>query len=190
MAQRKAKKKSKKTTVRKTKSKSKAPAKKAKASKSDDLVELTIVSQSEFKPQKKFITDWVNRIAVELQGHSKFDERLENLKWSGAELTIAFLDTKQARALNKMYRGRDYATDVLSFIDDTDGVLGEIAICPDVVKKQAKEHDLSFDEELGYMILHGMLHLLGFDHEKSKREDKIMLSLQDSIFETLVASLP
>lgn len=153
------------------------------------VVELTIVNHSTFKPQKKVLNNWVNRIAVELQGHSKFDARLENLKWSGAELTIAFLDEKQARALNKMYRGRDYATDVLSFVDETDGSLGEIAICPEVVKKQAKEHGLSFDEELGYMILHGMLHLLGFDHEKSKREDKIMLSLQDSIFEALVAGL-
>lgn len=150
-----------------------------------DLIDLTIVSQSNFKPQKAFITSWVNRIAIELQGQSEFDERLKNLKWSGAELTIAFLDTKQAKALNKMYRGRDYATDVLSFSDDAEGSLGELAICPDVVKKQAKEHGLSFDEELGYMILHGILHLLGFDHEISKREEKVMFSLQDSIFESL-----
>lgn len=154
-----------------------------------ELVGLTIVNRSAFKPQKKFLNDWVNRIALELQTQSAAHPKLKNLKWSGAELTIAFLDTKQAKALNKMYRGRDYATDVLSFSDDVEGNLGELAICPDVVKKQAKEHGLSFDEELGYMILHGMLHLLGFDHETSKRDEKVMLTLQDSIFETLVASL-
>ncbi len=163
-------------------------AKRKAAKRADaDLVNLTIVSRSNFKPAKSFLISWVNRIAVELQGHNKFDERLENLKWSGAELTIAFLDATQARELNKMYRSRDYATDVLSFGDDIEGTLGELAICPEVVQKQAADHGMSFDEELGYMILHGMLHLLGFDHEQSKTEERIMLSLQDSIFENLTA---
>ncbi len=155
--------------------------------KAGELVELTIVSRSTFKPQKKFLNDWVNRIALELQAQSAAHPKLKNLKWSGAELTIAFLDTKQAKELNKMYRGRDYATDVLSFSDDAEGNLGELAICPDVVKKQAKDHGLSFDEELGYMILHGMLHLLGFDHETSKRDEKLMFKLQDTVFDALTS---
>lgn len=167
---------------------SRKPAKKKVSRKKptpSDLVDLTIVNQSPFKPSQKILADWINRIALELQSRSDASPLLHNLKWSGAQLTIAFLDLAQAKALNKMYRGRDYATDVLSFSDDVEGSLGELAICPDVVKKQAKEHGLSFDEELGYMILHGMLHLLGFDHETSKRDEKVMFSLQDSIFDRL-----
>ncbi len=150
------------------------------------LVDLTIVNRSPFKPSQKVLSAWVNRIAVEIQSRNGVSPLLENLQWSGAQLTIAFLDLEQARSLNKMYRGRDYATDVLSFSDEVEGSLGELAICPEVVSRQAIEHGLGFDEELGYMILHGILHLLGFDHETSKRDEKVMFSLQDSIFDSLL----
>lgn len=177
MAQRK-KTKKKTSAKKKVSSKKRAPAKL-------QLVSLTLVNQSSFKPTKAFIEKWVNQIALELQSRSAFDDRLQNLDWAGAELAIAFLDEARARELNKTYRGRDYATDVLSFSDSQPGVLGELAICPEVVRSNAVEHGLGFDEELGYMILHGVLHLLGFDHEQSKGEEKRMFTLQDSVFEVL-----
>jgi probable rRNA maturation factor len=177
--------------VAQRKAKRRAPPKSSSAAKSrsnapsSDLVDLTIVDQSKLRISKKFLVSWVNRVAFELQLLSSKDKRLKNLNWSGAVLTIAFLPEAQARELNKMYRGKDYATDILSFADLSAGVLGELAICPAVVERQAPEHGLSFEEELGYMILHGLLHLLGFDHEGSAGEAKKMFSVQDSVFEKL-----
>jgi len=69
--------------------------------------------------------------------------------------------------------------------DESQGSLGELILCPQVLKAQAKEHDFSFQEELGYMIIHGVLHLLGYDHEKTSHQAKKMFRLQDQIFDKL-----
>ena len=162
------------------------PAGKGVASKSiKELVDLTLVNRSEFELPKKFLVNWVNSVAIAVQSFASRDQRLQNLSWAGAQLTIAFLDTAQARELNRMYREKDYATDVLSFGDTTPGVLGELAICPEIVELQAREHGLPYNAELGYMVLHGILHLLGFDHENTKQEEELMFDIQDSIFEGL-----
>lgn len=99
------------------------------------------------------------------------------------ELTLVFLNEKKAKKMNHDYRGKNYATDVLSF--DGDGVesLGELVLCPSVLKKQAKDHGLTYREELAYMVIHGMLHLLGYDHENNPREAKKMFQLQDQLFQ-------
>jgi probable rRNA maturation factor len=98
------------------------------------------------------------------------------------ELVIVFVDKNEMKKLNKQYRGRNYATDVLSFESGEPDVLGELVICPQVLKIQAKDTGLSYQHELGYMVLHGALHLLGYDHERSKAEEKKMFALQDRIF--------
>jgi probable rRNA maturation factor len=101
------------------------------------------------------------------------------------ELVIVFVDPAQMKALNKQYRGRDYATDVLSFEGLEPEVLGELVLCPQVLKRQAKDTGLSFQHELGYMIVHGCLHLLGYDHETGKADEKKMFALQDRIFSAM-----
>jgi probable rRNA maturation factor len=101
------------------------------------------------------------------------------------ELTIVFLDPTPAKKLNKTYRKKDYATDILSFEGATPQDLGELVICPQVLQKQAKEHDLSFKAELAYMLIHGVLHLLGYDHERSAKEAKKMFQIQDQLFDSL-----
>ena len=101
------------------------------------------------------------------------------------ELILVFLDTKTAKKLNQQFRGRDYATDVLSFDPIDPQSLGELVICPQVLKKQAKEHGISFELELGYMVLHGVLHLLGFDHEENEQQAEEMFKLQDEIFDVI-----
>jgi probable rRNA maturation factor len=63
-----------------------------------------------------------------------------------------------------------------------------LAIAPEVIKRQAKEHGLLFREELGYMVLHGFLHLLGYDHETSERDARVMFKLQDQLFEEILAA--
>lgn len=104
------------------------------------------------------------------------------------ELVLAFVAEDEARRLNQAFRGKNYATDVLSFQSDDPSVLGELVICPQVISRQAREHGLLVREELGYMVLHGFLHLLGFDHEKNERQAKRMFAIQDRLFERLLMS--
>lgn len=106
----------------------------------------------------------------------------------GKELTLVFLNPIAAKKINQQFRQKSYATDVLSFTSADPKVLGELILCPQVLKKQAIEHELSFRDEGLYMLIHGILHLLGLDHEKSESEAKKMFSLQDSIFESLLSS--
>ncbi|HKV36536.1 MAG TPA: rRNA maturation RNase YbeY [Pyrinomonadaceae bacterium] len=86
--------------------------------------------------------------------------------------TIAFVSDKAIRQLNRQFRNIDKATDVLSFpADDTDKLnLGDIAISVDTAARQAKENGLTFDEEVAQLILHGLLHLSGYDHETDNGE--------------------
>jgi probable rRNA maturation factor len=86
--------------------------------------------------------------------------------------TIAFVSDKTIRQLNRQFRAVDKATDVLSFpAEDEDELnLGDIAISVDTATKQAKENGLTFDEEVAQLILHGLLHLCGYDHETDNGE--------------------
>lgn len=91
---------------------------------------------------------------------------------SGSTATVAFVSDKAIRQLNRQFRNVDKATDVLSFpADDADKLnLGDIAISVDTAAKQAKENGLTFDEEVAQLILHGLLHLSGYDHETDNGE--------------------
>lgn len=146
------------------------------------MIKLEIINHSGRPVPRTFLKTWVRRLSRELL-REKVRRDFINKK-----LTIAFLDPKSARELNHEFRKRDYATDVLSFDPVEPESLGELVICPHVISRQAKEHGLLVREELGYMVLHGVLHLLGYDHEKSKREAKRMFDLQDRIFQRLLES--
>ena len=86
---------------------------------------------------------------------------------SDSSATIAFVSDKTIQQLNRQFRGADKATDVLSFPaeDEDESNLGDIAISVETAAKQAKENGLTFDEEVAQLILHGLLHLCGYDHE-------------------------
>ena len=91
---------------------------------------------------------------------------------SDSSATIAFVSDKTIRQLNRQFRGTDKATDVLSFPtgDDDETNLGDIAISVETAAKQARENGLRFDEEVAQLILHGLLHLSGYDHETDNGE--------------------
>jgi probable rRNA maturation factor len=91
---------------------------------------------------------------------------------SDSSATIAFVSDKTIRQLNRQFRDTDKATDVLSFpADDEDETnLGDIAVSVDTAARQAKENGLTFDEEVAQLILHGLLHLSGYDHETDNGE--------------------
>jgi len=96
---------------------------------------------------------------------------LEGENKRNADLSIALVGPGRIRKLNKKYRGKNRVTDVLSFPDNG---LGEIVICLREVKKNAKKFGSSFKKELSTCLIHGILHLLGYDHEKSVEEVKKM----------------
>ncbi|MCB0419367.1 MAG: rRNA maturation RNase YbeY [Bdellovibrionales bacterium] len=131
-------------------------------------------------PQQYF-GDWVEVVVGDLKKKEIAQDQLKNT--DQLEIAIVFMGKEEARQLNLQYRKKDYATDVLSFESFDRSSLGELVLCYDVVERQAKEHNLSFREEAAYLILHGILHLLGFEHENGGAEEEEMMNLQDDIFE-------
>ncbi len=94
------------------------------------------------------------------------------LKGEGKEenISLAFIGPGRMRELNKRYRGKNRVTDVLTFGED----LKEIVICLSEVKKNARRFKSSFNKELALVLVHGILHLLGYDHEKPDKEAEKM----------------
>ena len=84
--------------------------------------------------------------------------------------TIAFVSDKKIRELNRQFRDVDKATDVLSFPAEEPNNLGDVAISVETAATQAKENRLSFENEIAQLILHGLLHLSGYDHETDDGE--------------------
>lgn len=104
------------------------------------------------------------------------------------EVTLVFLDKLAAKKLNWQYRQKDKATDVLSFESVDPESVGELVFCPDVLEVQAKEHNQTFEQELGLMLIHGILHLLGFDHETGPEDEAKMMGIQNEIFAKIFAA--
>jgi probable rRNA maturation factor len=90
-------------------------------------------------------------------------------------MTVALVSDARVRALNRRYRRKDYATDVLSFPSDTPGYLGDVLIASGVAARQARRAGHSLRTEVRVLALHGLLHLLGYDHE---RDDGQMARLE------------
>lgn len=106
--------------------------------------------------------------------------------------SIIFVNNEEIHQINKERRGVDRATDVISFAledspDDFDEfrILGDIFISIPKMQEQAKEYGHSEKRELSFLVVHGLLHLLGYDHMKSKKDEEIMFSLQDEILASL-----
>jgi len=119
------------------------------------------------------------------KSHSKVigaDVRIQR-EFCSLNLILVFVSKSEMRSLNFKYRSKDSVTDVLSFEPVEEDCLGELVFCNEQIIQQSIEHGLSFDLELSYMLLHGVLHLLGFVHEDCEREAAIMFGIQDSVFE-------
>lgn len=144
-----------------------------------------LVNQSESRMPRKKMIDWVGMVERALLKHSQVSiGKKQHLRIS-TELTIVFLGKVAAKNLNQEFRGKAYPTDILSFTSEDPESLGELIICPEVLKKQADENGHSFQRELFYVVLHGILHLLGYEHEDGGKAEKEMMSLQDEVFEKL-----
>ncbi len=120
------------------------------------------------------------------------EHTLEVENVTNAVFSIIFIDDEQMHEMNKTYRGIDRTTDVLSFaLEDNQTIelpireLGDIFISIPKMKEQAKEYGHSEKRELSFLVVHGLLHLLGYDHTISEEEEKKQFGLQDKILNDL-----
>lgn len=108
-----------------------------------------------------------------------------------AELSIRFVDAEEGLALNRQYRGKDYATNVLTFAYNQGEELGEddptqadIILCTDVLLREAEEQKKTVEEHAAHLVVHGVLHAQGYDHEHDEEADE-MEQFERDIMEVL-----
>ncbi|MBK6402678.1 MAG: rRNA maturation RNase YbeY [Rhodocyclaceae bacterium] len=103
-----------------------------------------------------------------------------------AEVAIRFVDAEEGRALNRDYRHKDSATNVLSFVYESEpSVAGDLVVCVPVVLREAAEQDKTPEAHFAHLIVHGMLHLMGYDHETGKRDAARMEAREREILTAL-----
>ncbi len=126
-------------------------------------------------------------------GRRKLEDKvfriLRILGISGAEISVLITDDEEIKELNRRYRGKDEPTDVLSFpIGEKVGgtlILGDVVVSVDTALRQAKDTGLSLDEVLDRLLIHGILHLIGYDHENGDEEARKFFSLEDKVYAEL-----
>lgn len=94
-------------------------------------------------------------------------------------ISLVFVSKEEIKKINKKFLGKDKPTDVLSFLLNKKQCLGEIIICPEIVKANAKKYKTTVKREIAKVFVHGILHLCGYDHEKSEKETGIMEKKQE-----------
>lgn len=158
-------------------------------------MELLIQNRSRLKIDPKKIKRWISLI-------------LKKPDYQDREISILFVNDEEIRVLNKNYRGKDRATDVLSFSQLEAGkgmgrgkgeknkreyplpsplpipVLGDVVISLETAKRQAKERGHSFEKEVFILLAHGILHLLGYDHEGNRKMAQEMRRMEKEIIES------
>lgn len=118
------------------------------------------------------------------------NETSKCLEVSNKFVSVVLVDNDKIQEINKTYRGIDKPTDVISFaflddeISDMSDTLGEIYVSLDKVKSQSLEYAHSFERELCFLVVHGLLHLLGYDH-MYEEEEKVMFDLQKDILKNI-----
>lgn len=112
------------------------------------------------------------------------------------DMSLSFVTKEEIQEINRDYRGKDVPTDVISFalndemedevdivgLEDEINSIGDVIICVDIAHEQAKEYNHSFDREIGFLAVHGFLHLLGYDH-MTEEDEKEMFGKQEAILE-------
>jgi len=108
-----------------------------------------------------------------------------------AELAVRFVDQAEGLALNRDYRGKDYATNVLTFaynegaeLADDEPTQADIILCTDVLQREAEEQKKTVEEHAAHLVVHGVLHAQGFDHEHDDEAEE-MEQLERDILEAL-----
>lgn len=101
-----------------------------------------------------------------------------------AQITLRFVGTTEGRSLNQNFRKKDYATNVLTFAYQTEPVIADLVFCTPVIRTEAREQGKSLTSHLAHMVVHGVLHARGMDHE-IERDAQIMERLEIKILAEL-----
>lgn len=151
------------------------------------MIEVNYNAISELPNEEKLIKEVVSRVLEEEKVSPEVD------------VYITLTNNEEIHKINKEYRDVDRPTDVLSFPmyerdeiaglkndtdDEIEKILGDIIVSIEKVREQAKEYGHSFERELAYLVTHGMLHLLGYDH-MIEEEKAVMRKREEEILETL-----
>ena len=117
--------------------------------------------------------------------------RADFLRWAraaldgGGSITIRLVENEEGQALNRDYRGKDYATNVLSFPYEYEPrTVGDLVLCPEVVAREAAEQGKSLEAHWAHLVIHGCLHLLGYDHIEDEEAEEM-----EALERTLLAEL-
>lgn len=103
-----------------------------------------------------------------------------HLKINNKAINVILVDNEEIKRLNSSYRQKEYVTDVLTFPDGYLGNLGDIFISVPKCEEQSSDLGHSFNRELGFLVVHGLLHSLGYDHQ-TENEEEVMNTLQNEI---------
>ena len=111
---------------------------------------------------------------------------LNHLGEERSELSLLLVNNREIRALNAKFRGKNQPTDVLSFpleerLPTGVRLLGDVVISLQQAQKQAREKRKDFAREVEWLLIHGILHLLGYDHERSRKDERIMRAMERKI---------
>lgn len=123
-----------------------------------------------------------NQTEVEIKPIKKIMHAIFKHVKEKKSMEVVFMTQDQIHDMNKTYRHIDKPTDVLSFPNEDDNIksLGDICISIEQAEKQAKDYGHSFEREIGFLAVHGYLHLKGYDHH-TEEEEKIMTEMQEHI---------
>lgn len=130
-----------------------------------------------------FLPEYENLVKNAVEGTLKYESFEKD-----CEISVTFTDNENIRELNREYRDIDRETDVLSFPMEDDGeevVLGDVVISLEKAKEQAEEYGHSIEREISFLCVHSCLHLLGYDHETSEDDEKIMFAKQEEILKNI-----
>jgi len=126
--------------------------------------------------------------------HSITESTLKQTGTDNISVNLILTDDEYIKSINSEYRGKDKPTDVISFayrddpfpvIDNPMEELGDIYISLEKASEQAVEYEVTLADELKRLIIHGVLHLLGYDHELSSEDEKTMNTLEEKIFNAI-----
>ena len=161
-------------------------------------VSFELANEQDKFPVTEALTELLRRAAAEGADTALLPETLaaEGIDFD-CEFSLTYTDNEGIRALNREYRNKDSATDVLSFpmfdpdteeieaLDGQPAVLGDIVISLERAAEQAELYGHSFEREVAFLCVHSVLHLLGYDHERSDDEDKLMREKQRAVMHAL-----
>lgn len=103
----------------------------------------------------------------------KLSQKVLELEEVDKEVSIALVDNEYIKELNNKYRNKDEATDVLSFPQEDEDLLGDIIISIPRAREQAEEYNHSLAREIGFLTVHGMFHLTGYDHHQQDEKEEM-----------------